>query len=215
MNIQAFCLLVMCMALPGFTHNEATMKTEIQQNVRSSDASLSFEEVLHAAGPSSELNNSDVYNWLIGSWEMRVLDYDGDGSVHESRGEWHFEWVLEGRAIQDVFVVPSRNQRSGNLSKENNRYGTSIRVYDPSIKAWRVTWINPVRQVENHLIGKKVGDEIIQEGMDPGGSSRIRWCFRDIRKDSFRWTGEESTDNGKTWQLGAEFYGTRMSSNPK
>jgi hypothetical protein len=28
-----------------------------------------------------------------------------------------------------------------------------------------------------------------------------RWCFRDIRTDSFRWTGEVSRDGRQTWEL--------------
>ena len=85
-----------------------------------------------------------------------------------------------------------------------------MRTYDPSIEAWRITWINPVRHVQNQLVGKKVGDEIVQEGLDENGSLSIRWCFREITENSFRWTGEESNDNGKTWQVGAEFFAVRM-----
>ncbi|HLE68602.1 MAG TPA: hypothetical protein VJH87_02880 [Vicinamibacteria bacterium] len=85
-----------------------------------------------------------------------------------------------------------------------------MRTYDPSIEAWRITWINPVRHVQNQLVGKKVGDEIVQEGLDENGSLSFRWCFREITENSFRWTGEESNDNGKTWQVGAEFFAVRM-----
>ncbi len=38
----------------------------------------------------------------------------------------------------------------------------------------------------------------------------MRWCFRDINADSFRWTGEESPDQGKSWRVGAEFFGVRI-----
>jgi hypothetical protein len=198
------------MASAGPIFEEVTMS---HQTSLSSDVtpSSSVVEVLHSSKPSSELGSAAaVYDWLIGSWNVRVVDYDVDGTAHESRGEWHFGWVLEGRAVQDVFIVPSREERSTRLPKDGNRYGTSLRTYDPNIEAWRITWINPVRQVQNHLVGKKVGDEIVQEGLDENGSMSIRWCFREITENSFRWTGEESNDNGKTWQLGAEFFAVRM-----
>ena len=166
-------------------------------------------DVLRAERASLELGAAGgLYEWLIGSWNVRVVDYEDNGSPRNSSGEWHFGWVLEGRAIQDVFIVPSRDARSGNLPAEGNRYGTSLRVYDPRIDAWHITWINPVRQVHNHLIGRKVGNEIIQEGTDEDGSL-MRWLFRDVTSNSFRWTGEQSTDNGKTWHLGAEFFAVR------
>lgn len=210
MIIHRSCLFAMNMASTVPVFGEVTMS---HQTPLSSDTtpSSSVADVLHSSKPSSELGAAAaLYDWLIGSWHVRVVDYDPDGSAHESRGEWHFGWVLEGRALQDVFVVPSTEERSPRLPKERNRYGTSLRTYDPGVDAWRITWINPVRHVQNHLVGKKVGNDIIQEGFDENGSARIRWCFRDIAEDSFRWTGEESSDDGKTWHLSAEFFATRM-----
>ncbi len=170
-----------------------------------------FVEVLQSEYRSAEIRSeSDIYGWLIGSWTIRALDYEDDGSKKETRAEWHFARVLEGRAIQDIFIVPSRDQRSATMPKERNRYGTSFRYYDSKIDAWHITWFNPVRHVENHLVGRKVGNEIVQEGKDEDGRL-MRWCFRDITPNSFRWTGEDSTDQGKTWHLGAEFLGERKS----
>jgi len=170
-------------------------------------------DVLVSNEPSGEIpHDSDIYGWLVGSWKIRVVDYRDDGSKKETPGEWHFARALEGRAIQDVFIVPSRDQRLPAMPKEGNRYGTSVRVYDPRIKAWHVTWINPVRGVENQLVGRMVGKEIIQEGRDEDGAL-MRWSFRDITANTFRWTGEQSTDDGKTWHLGAEFFATRMAGN--
>ena len=169
-----------------------------------------FAEVLQSDNRSVDIKSeSDIYGWLIGSWKIRAVDYEEDGSKKESQAEWHFARVLEGRAIQDVFIVPGRDQRSTTTSKERNRYGTSVRYYDSESDAWHITWINPVRSVENHLVGRKVGSEIVQEGRDVDGRW-MRWCFRDITPDSFRWTGEESVDEGKSWRLGAEFFGVRM-----
>jgi len=152
---------------------------------------------------------SDIYDWLIGSWKMRVVDYGDNGTKRETFGEWHFARALEGRAIQDVFIVPVRKERNGSTPKEGNRYGTSVRVYNPATDSWQITWINPVRQVHNYLTGRKVENEIVQEGVD-GDGALMRWNFCDITANSFRWTGEQSTDNGKTWKLGAEFFGTRI-----
>ncbi len=167
--------------------------------------------VLGATGRSNELTDrEDIYGWLVGSWEAAVYDYEPDGTVRESSGEWHFGWVLEGRAIQDVWIAPPRSQRSGKtLSKQNNRYGTSLRFYDSKIGAWHVTWFNPVTGARNDLVGRRQGNDIVQEGTNVDGR-KIRWLFTDITPTSFRWRGESSEPDGKTWRLEAEFRARRM-----
>jgi hypothetical protein len=170
----------------------------------------SFVSALAAGGRSPEIPESaDVYGWLIGSWELDVFDYDADGNVHRSKGEVHFGWVLEGRAVQDVWIMPRRAERTVNLDKRRNRYGTTLRVWDSSIQAWRVTWINPVNGRWNELIGRWSGHDIVQIGTSDDGAP-IRWIFSETAPDSFRWTGEVLQSDGKTWKLEDEFRATRM-----
>jgi hypothetical protein len=161
---------------------------------------------LIANGPSSEIPKQlRIYDWLIGSWKARVVDYPGDGQRRENIGEWHFAWVLEGRAIQDVWISPPRNLRSSNTPKSGNRYGTSVRSFHPDDQKWHVTWINPVSGAINLLVARSEGEGIVQEGLDDEGNM-MRWVFTDIKEDSARWYGERSKDGGKTWVLEAEFF---------
>jgi hypothetical protein len=171
----------------------------------------SFLQVLGSPARSSELTDQeDIYGWLLGGWEAAVYDYAADGTAHVSSGEWHFGWVLEGRAIQDVWIAPPRSRRSDKtLSKQYNRYGTSLRIYDREIGAWRVTWFNPVSGARNDLVGRRQGADIIQEGTDADGR-KIRWSFKDITSTSFRWLGESLEPDGKTWRLEAEFRARRI-----
>jgi hypothetical protein len=167
---------------------------------------------LLSSGPSSELGPAaELYAVLIGSWDIEAIDYEADGAQRTREGEWHFSWALEGRAVQDVFIVPRRSARSGSLARKGNRYGTTVRFYDPGADAWQITWINPVSGAVNRLTAHKEGDAIVQVGHDPDGTMR-RWCFVDMTANSFRWTGEASKDDGKTWRLEAEFFGRRQGS---
>ena len=84
-----------------------------------------------------------------------------------------------------------------------NLYGTTVRVYDPAADAWNVTWINPPNGAFTRLVGRREGDRIVQHGEDRDGLNR--WIFQEITPDSFRWTGELSSDGGRTWRLAAEF----------
>ena len=169
-----------------------------------------FEQVLTASGRSPEIPESaDVYGWLIGSWELDVYDYEADGAVRRGKGEVHFGWVLEGRAVQDAWIMPPRSQRPANPDQIRNRYGTTLRVWDPSIQAWRATWINPVTGARDELIGRRIGEDIVQVGAH-GDGTPIRWMFTEITPDSFRWIGEVLSPDGKTWRLEAEFRARRV-----
>jgi hypothetical protein len=75
------------------------------------EENLKFYDALAMAGRSPEIPESaDAYGWLIGSWELDVFDYP-DGSERKSSGEVHFAWVLEGRAVQDTFIIPKVSER--------------------------------------------------------------------------------------------------------
>lgn len=168
-----------------------------------------FADALTSDGPSAELGAAaDAFGWLIGGWSAEVRDIDADGRVRKGTGEWWFSWVLEGRAVQDVWIVPVRADRSNARILEsgaggaNNRYGTSVRWFDSSLGRWRIVWINPVSGALNFLAGQREGNRILLEGLDNG--KPIRWKFEEIRRDSFVWRGESRGNNG-SWRLDAEF----------
>ena len=60
-------------------------------------------------------------------------------------GEVHAGWTLEGRAVQDVWIMPPRDRRSGPPDRTRNMYGTTLRTWDAGIEAWRIVWSNPSR----------------------------------------------------------------------
>jgi hypothetical protein len=169
-----------------------------------------FQNVLAAAGRSPEIPESaDVYGWLIGSWELEVLHYRAvDVSPLGIQGEVHFGWVLEGRAVQDVWIMPRRSERTNHTDKSNNMYGTTLRIWDPAIQAWLIRWINPVTGHREEQIGRRLGNDIVQVGARPDGTA-TRWRFTEITRDSFHWIGESLNQDGETWKLEGEFRAKR------
>jgi hypothetical protein len=151
----------------------------------------------------------DLYGWLTGSWELDVRHYRVNVSALGLKGEMHAFRALEGRAVQDVWIMPSRPRRHAHLSRENNMYGTTLRVWDASIAAWRVLYINPVTGQRDELIGRRIGKDIVQVGTHQDGTP-IRWNFTAITPDSFRWTGEALETDGVTWCLEGEFHARRV-----
>jgi len=158
--------------------------------------------ILAASGRSHEIPESaDVYGWLIGSWEMDSVRYLDDGTIQKWNGECHFGWVLEGRAIQDVWIRPKRPAPS-------TMYGTTLRIFDPGIGGWHIIWNDPLNQDHSRQIGRAEGNDIVQIGSDSRGL-KTRWRFTEITANSFHWLGEISGDDGKTWRLQVEVFARR------
>jgi hypothetical protein len=158
---------------------------------------------LLADGPCAEhAEKLMLFGQFVGDWEAEFTVYNSDGTRQTATGEWHFGWVLEGRAIQDVFIVPRRSER-GQASAVPSDYGTALRFYDPKLDAWRVVWCSPVHGDLLTFTARPVGDEIVLEGCDADGTP-MRWIFSRITAESFHWRRVFSTDGGATWQLHKE-----------
>lgn len=169
-----------------------------------------FLQTLAAPGRSPEIpEDFDVYGWLIGSWDLEVIHYRINVASRNLKGEAHFAWVLEGRAVQDTWIMPRSSERTTEIDKTCNMYGTTFRMWDPSIEAWRVTWMNPVTGLRDELIGRWSGEDIVQVGTHPDGTP-IRWIFTEITPNSFHWLGEALNPDGKSWRLEGEFRARRM-----
>lgn len=170
-----------------------------------------FVSSLLASGRSPEIPESaDVYGWLVGSWELEVLHYKTVNlSSQNVTGEVHFSWVLEGRAIQDVWIMPRIADRKPDPDRANNMYGTTLRIWDPAISAWRIRWANPVSGHEERQTGRKVGSDIVQIGARADGTP-TRWRYTEITANSFRWIGEALEPDGETWKVEGEFRARRL-----
>ncbi len=171
-----------------------------------------FIEALIAVERSIEIPAADdIYAPFLGSWKIDVFDHRLDGSLIENTGEVHFSRVLEGRAVQLVWVIPRSGDRKRQMPKASNRYGTTLCVWDAEVRAWRVSWINPVSSVRTELVARAAGSAIVQIGRHADGTP-VRWNFSEITDRSFRWTGEALQADGETWRLEVEFRATREAS---
>lgn len=167
-----------------------------------------FLDTLHAEGPARDrAAQMMLYGQFVGSWDGTLRYLDAEGARRETTAEVHFGWVLEGRAIQDVWIAPSRHVRN-----EGGRllmHGSTFRVYDPQKDLWHITWIDPVKQLRNCMTGRKVGDEIVQEYRAEDGK-RVQWLFTEITPDSFHWVNRKSVDDGRSWNVRGEFFLHRL-----
>ena len=164
---------------------------------------------LGARGPHHEIATGahGLFAPLAGSWDLEVFDLEGDGARRVANGEWHFGWVLEGRAMQDVLMVPSRGERRNGTPVKNNRCATTLRIFDPPSGLWRVHFFNPVNQTHEAFTAKHEGKDIVQTGDDANGAT-LREVFSDIAPDFFSWR-RELGDGFGNWKVKSEYIAKR------
>jgi hypothetical protein len=160
-------------------------------------------ESLHVDGPAgphaAELMR---FGRFVGSWNLHWTGPEGANAI----GELHFGWVLGGRAVQDVWIVPGRGQ-PGENQPPLAFHGSTIRLFDPAIDAWRSTWIEPINGRVRRFIGRADGEDIVL--LSDEEEPQLRWRFTDITSDSFTWLGEISHDGGAMWTLEERMDATR------
>jgi hypothetical protein len=182
-----------------------------EQNLKPNSLST-FAGVLHADGADPQRKTKlGLYAWLVGQWEMDVTTILDDGSTHRGHGEIHAGWILQGRAIQDVWMIPRLHERGPGievLPGAGNWYGTTLRIYDPNLDAWRILWSDPATSFFTQQTGRARGRDIVQEGPDPRGGS-MRWTFSEIEPDRFHWTAERASDNEK-WRQEVDVHAHRV-----
>ena len=181
-----------------------------------SGLSPSFINALHADGPAADrADKMGLYGWLIGAWEMDVLFRMANDAEYHGKGEIHFGWVLEGRAIQDVWITPPRESRGGGqrddpIGTAVNFYGSTFRIYDPNTDAWHIFWLDPVKQFYSRMIGRADGKDI--EQLTVNETPQRRWRFSEITPNSFHWTADvdEGGPDAPKWHRHVEFFARRI-----
>ena len=131
------------------------------------------------------------------SWETEAIIHLPDGGRLEKRGEIHAGWVLEGRAIQDVWALPG------------DFYGTTLRIYDPKLDAWHIHWHDTLKQYFPRQIARAEGSDIVQIGRTDAGEL-LRWRFTGIKPDTFHWIADISSNEGGDWTLQRDIFARRV-----
>jgi hypothetical protein len=164
---------------------------------------------LLASGPHPDLaDDLQLFGQFVGDWDADWIGYQADiGLSQTGKGEIHFGWVLDGRAIQDVWIFPSRHEQRQGLPVEE--WGSTLRFYDPHRRQWTVCFTTPISATIQLMTARAVGEEIWVEGSSPRGQL-FRWIFSQITPQSFHWRNVISEDDGQTWRLQEELEARRV-----
>lgn len=126
---------------------------------------------------------------LIGSWK---IDYIDNSNAHTIHGEWHFAWVLDGMAIQDIIKLP------------DFEYGTTLRLYNPATNTWDIAYCYTGKIIR--LTANKQDDKIVLTDIN---DEHRKWVFVKIEEDNFHWQDVYVKDYGE-WQIKYDIYAKRI-----
>ena len=164
-------------------------------STRTSSSRETMVDVLGAPGANTSLGEeARTFDRLVGTWDAEFTFRRDDGTSQHKKGELHFGWVMDGRAIQDLWIGYPADGRP------ERTIGTTIRFFDTKLRQWRLVFINPQFNYIVTAQGGREGDRIVFRGVDTDGVP-LRWTFSDITGKTFNWRGEKSHDGGATWTL--------------
>jgi len=147
---------------------------------------------LQAQTSISDLNPSRYFDFWIGEWNLTWKK--ADGSVGE--GENSVSKTLNDKVIRENFKV-TNDPAMGNFT------GKSWSVYNKNNGTWYQTWVDN-NGAYLDFIGEFNGNKRVFKRefiMSDGTLLMQRMVFYDIKKDSFSWDWETSSDRGETWEL--------------
>jgi hypothetical protein len=170
-------------------------------NTPATEPHLDLVTALEALGPHPSLGDrAKVFGRLVGTWDVEYSDFSKDGKVSHRSGELIVGWVMDGRAIQDLWVVYPSGART-----EREVY-TDLRYFDPKSRTWLAIFIDPQNASVARFTGGATGDDRIVLDTSDLGVTDTRWSFNDIRPDHLVFRDEASSDRGKTWRLQSEYH---------
>ena len=128
------------------------------------------------------------FDFWLGSWDVKTEDGNHVGdSVIES--------ASNGCAILE------------NWTGAKGGVGKSLNSYNPRIKQWQQFWIGSDGDVHEYRESQMDGNSLVFFWKPPASTQTIiRLTFTPIDKDTVRQHSEISSDSGKTWKTGYDFY---------
>ncbi len=141
------------------------------------------------------------YGQFVGEWRCApgFRDAEDNWQTPAARPTWVWHWVLNGAAIQDVWIPDPDHAPPGAAM------GTNLRVYDAENDRWDMVWTTETLGGFQHFSATEEAGDIVMHGDIPAGprpAHRARITFHDIQADRFEWKYEASApSDGETWQL--------------
>ena len=123
-------------------------------------------------------------------------------------GTWIGEWKdTEGKTQTATNIITKGFDGcvvEENFSTDDKTFiGRSLSMYSANKKIWQQTWVDNTGSYLDFTGGIDGENMILQRKATAKSGKEVlqRMIFTDIKKDSFTWNWESSSDNGATWSL--------------
>ena len=133
------------------------------------------------------------FDYLLGDWEF-TAESQRHGKFH---GMWSATRLAEGQILDEYRVVGDK--------KETFYVTTTLRAYNAYLDRWELVGMDSGSGLQDIGTARRTGNEIhLEQRFGVMGDEPSHWRIRyfDIGPDRFSWTGDRSTDGGKTWVTG-------------
>jgi len=131
------------------------------------------------------------FDYLLGDWEFTSVSHE----FGKGRGYWSAVRLAEGAQILDEYRVVGDTGQTYYVTN-------TLRAYNAVLDQWELVSTAHGTGLQNVGTAHRVGAEMHIEqkfGVMSQAPSLWRIRYYDIRPDRFSWTGDRSTDGGKTW----------------
>lgn len=141
----------------------------------------------------------DWYAPLLGDWRFDYSEPDG----RRLKGEWFFRRILEGTAIEDIFICPSRDTKAL-CPQPDGEYGVAVRMYNQAKRCYDRTYVC-AKYTKRLEVRKEQGKIICTVQDDP----TEKWVFLDVTETAFHWQNLRVLKDG-TWRVNCEVFAARI-----
>ena len=152
-----------------------------------------------AANPSLG-DQAKVLSRLVGTWDVEYTDFMKDGTTLHRTGEFMVGWIMDGRALQDLWIVDPWGKH-----KDREVY-TDVDYFDAKSRTWHAIFVDPQDGSVARFTASDLGSNRLVLESKEIDAGDTRWSFNDIHLNSFIWRDEGSSDGGKTWRLRSEYH---------
>lgn len=165
-----------------------------------------FVNALLSARESSKI--PEEYDWyapLLGDWDFDYYDIQDGKRTRHVEGEWMFRRVLDGTAIEDLFICPSRETRDTN-PQPDGEYGAAVRMFNSGIGGYDMVYTARgfMIRLEVHMEDGKIVCTVLDR-------KENKWVFDEITKQTFHWKNITVQENG-VWKVNCEVLAVRKQS---
>lgn len=130
------------------------------------------------------------FDYLLGDWQ-----FTADSKEHgKYGGYWSAVKLAEGQILDEFRVTGDKG--------ETYYVTTSLRNYNKFADRWELIGADAGTGMQDFGTARRVGTEVHIEqkfSVASGKPAIMKIRYYNIEKDRFSWTGDRSTDGGKTW----------------